>query len=524
MRPAGPSRESALLAVVPLLLAALLAVAPGPVASGAPPAATFVGPAGAPLPVRAAEAEGKTLLSVGDVVAALGGTVEHDAESGSYEAKAGAHTAVFGAETNVAVVDTRLVPYGAPIRGEGGDAYAEPDFFERVVAPLFGVAFSWDRGSRTLSARLAQPAEIGVEATVAAFDETTKVVFRFTQPPMYRLEKGETQVVLRVVGSRLVFPAAEKPVDDPRVARILLRPTEMTVVLRSKGLSSNVYALNNPPRLVVDVTRPAAPLPVVPQPVPGALSAPLPTRPPEPKTVVLDAGHGGSEEGAKGPAGTLEKDATLAIARTVRDVLVKRGYRVVLTRDSDVSVGLEDRAALANAAKADVFVSIHLNASLAEKAHGTEVYYLSLDASDRAAAALAEAENRTGAEPTPTPSAEANAARRELDLILWDLAQNQHLAASSRLADIIQGDFNRLLGITTRGVKQAPFKVLIGVNAPAVLVEVAFVTNPDEEARLDSDEFRKQVADTLAGSLDTFFKTAEGVSPVPYVAPANGRR
>ena len=112
---------------------------------------------------------------------------------------------------------------------------------------------------------------------------------------------------------------------------------------------------------------------------------------------------------------------------------------------------------------------------------------------------------------------------RDLDLILWDLAQNQHLAASERLAEIIQADFNRLLGVTTRGVKQAPLRVLIGVNAPAVLVEVAFITNPDEEKKLASEEFRRQTAETLAGSLDTFFRTAASVPPVPYATKPPGR-
>jgi N-acetylmuramoyl-L-alanine amidase len=237
---------------------------------------------------------------------------------------------------------------------------------------------------------------------------------------------------------------------------------------------------------------------------------------------VIDPGHGGTEEGAKGPGGLLEKDVTLALARTVREVLTARGYRVVTTRDSDASVGHQDRTATANAAKADVFVSLHMNASRSPSAHGTEVYYLSLDASDRAAAALAEAENK--AEPTAVPSADTNAALRDLDLILWDLAQNQHITASSRLAEIIQGDFNRLLGITTRGVKQAPFRVLIGVNAPAVLVEVVFISNAEEEKRIASEEFRKAVAETLAGSLDNFFRVAaDGVAPVPFVPSPNGR-
>ncbi|HEX2756976.1 MAG TPA: N-acetylmuramoyl-L-alanine amidase, partial [Thermoanaerobaculia bacterium] len=236
---------------------------------------------------------------------------------------------------------------------------------------------------------------------------------------------------------------------------------------------------------------------------------------------VLDPGHGGVEEGAKGPGGLLEKDATLALTKAIQEVLQRRGYRVVTTRLSDATVGLDDRAAQANAAKADVFLSIHCNASRAATAHGTEVYYLSLDASDRAAALLAESENATLAATPDT--AEKNAAVRDLDLILWDLAQNQHLSASARLAEIVQADFNRLLGITTRGVKQAPFRVLVGVNAPAVLVEVAFITNPDEETRIGSDEFRRQTAETLAGSLDRYFRTADSVAPVPYAPKAPGK-
>jgi len=334
------------------------------------------------------------------------------------------------------------------------------------------------------------------------------------------VEATADQVVLHVPNARLTAPSPERLLDSPRVARLLVRGGDLTIVFREKGLLANVYALGAPPRLVVDVTRGTSGA----APAAGARTpvlAPGPTPAAKAKTVVLDPGHGGVEEGAKGPGGLFEKDATLALAKTIQEVLQRRGYRVVATRNSDATVGLDDRAAAANAAKADVFLSIHCNASRAATAHGTEVYYLSLDASDRAAALLAESEN---AAPVATPNtAEKNAAVRDLDLILWDLAQNQHLSASARLAEIVQADFNRLLGITTRGVKQAPFRVLVGVNAPAVLVEVAFITNPDEEARIGSDEFRRQVADTLAGSVDTYFRTADAVAPVPYAPKSPGK-
>jgi N-acetylmuramoyl-L-alanine amidase len=488
------------------LLAALFTACP--LAAQAP--ATFQTPSGGRIPLRVLEADGRVLVSVADVAAALEGTVAFDERTRSFEVRVKGRTAVFGTDTPVAVVDTRLVTLAAPARAEGSLAFADAEFLTRVLGPLTGVSFSWDAGRRSLVAARAESPEITVETTVADVGDATKVIFRFSRPPQYRVEKTEDAVVLKFPGVTLLPGAPETLSDSPRVARVNVRGSEASVALREKGLSTNVYPLGSPPRLVVDVARVAA-----------AGEVPAPAVPARAWTVVIDPGHGGTEEGAKGPDGLLEKDAMLALSKTVQDVLVRRGYRVVTTRSSDVGVGLEDRAASANAAKADVFISLHANASRTPTAHGTEVFYLSLDASDRAAALLAESENLGGS--ASGGSAEKNAAARDLDLILWDLAQNQHLAASARLAEIIQADFNRLLGVTTRGVKQAPFRVLIGVNAPAVLVEVAFITNPDEERRLNSDEFRRQTAETLAGSLDNFFRTGAAVPPVPYAPKAPGR-
>lgn len=485
---------------------------------GAPPAAaedaTLVREGKPPAPIRAEERDGRTYLLVSDAVVALEGTISWDERTRSYEVKVKGRTAVFGADAPIAVVDTRVVNLASPVRASSLGAWAEPEFFLKVFGPLMGQTLAWDRATRTLSARKSDFVEVSVEPSVADLGDLTKVVLRFSQSPSYAVETSPDQVVLHFPGAHLSTPSPERLLDSSLVTRLLVRGGELTIVFREKGLKANVYALGTPPRLVVDVTRPAgsaAAAPAAPVPAPAAAR--------NVRTVVIDPGHGGTEEGAKGPGGSLEKDATLALSKTVQETLQRRGYRTLLTRTSDATVGLDDRAAAANAAKADVFLSIHCNASRAASAHGTEVYYLSLDASDRAAAALAETENSA---PPGTPSAEKNAAVRDLDLILWDLAQNQHLAASARLAEIVQADFNRLLGITTRGVKQAPFRVLIGVNAPAVLVEVSFITNPDEEKKLTSDEFRRQVADTLAGSLETYFRTADGVAPVPY-APKAGK-
>ena len=493
------------------LLALLVAIVAAGLVARAETAATLVGPSGATIPLRTEEVGGRTYFSVADVAAALEGTIAFDPETRSFEVRLKTHTALFGTEAAVAVVDSKIVSLAAPARMSGLLAFADADFLGRVLGPIAGVTFSWDTGRRALVATRAAVPEVYVEASVTDVGELTKVVLRFSQPPQYRVEKGNEMLVLKFPGVKLVPAATEKAVDGPRVSRVFFRPGEAVIALKERGLATNVYALGGPPRLVVDVTRPGA------APLQGA--APAPAAPPKGRTVVLDVGHGGTEEGAKGPSGLLEKDAMLALAKTMQEVLTQRGFRVVTTRSSDASVSLEERAATANAARADVFVSLHANASRSGGAHGTEVFYLSLDASDRAAALLAESENKAA----ETPTADKNAALRDLDLILWDLAQNQHLAASERLAEIIQADFNRLLDVTTRGVKQAPFRVLIGVNAPAVLVEVAFITNPDEEKRLGSEEFRRQTAETLAGSLTTFFRTSASVPPVPYATKPPGR-
>lgn len=483
----------------------------GPLLAETP--ATFITASGSVLPLRVLESEGKVWAAVRDVAAPLEGTISFDEETRSYEVRLGSHTAIFGLDAPIAVVDTKLVNLTATPRSKGGIAFADPDFFSRIFGPMTGLDFAWDPGKRALVASRPATMDVVVEASVTDVGETTKVVLRFSRPPQYRVEKGSEALVLKFPGARLVPAVPEKDVNGPLVLRVVLRAGEVVIALREPGLSTNVYPLGGPPRLVVDVARAAAGA----APIPGTAQAAATA--PRGRTIVLDPGHGGTEEGARGPSGLLEKDATLALSKTIQEVLVRHGYRVVTTRSSDASVSLEDRAAAANAAKADVFVSLHANASRSAEAHGTEVYYLSLDASDRAAALLAESENRM----SETPTAEKNAALRDLDLILWDLAQNQHLAASERLAEIIQADFNRLLGVTTRGVKQAPLRVLIGVNAPAVLVEVAFVTNSDEERKLASEEFRRQTAETLAGSLDTFFRTAAAVPPVPYATKPPGR-
>jgi N-acetylmuramoyl-L-alanine amidase len=175
----------------------------------------------------------------------------------------------------------------------------------------------------------------------------------------------------------------------------------------------------------------------------------------------------------------------------------------VLTRDEDRLVGLDERTAVANHNKADLFLSIHLNASPRRDATGAETYYLSTEATDDEARTLAALENRSHSSPR------SEAQTDPLDLVLWDLAQNQYQAESSALAESMQRHLNLLTGTRNRGVRQAPFRVLEGAMMPAILVEVGFISNPDDEARLGSAAYRARVVGAMVNAVQEFLLDLE---------------
>jgi len=227
------------------------------------------------------------------------------------------------------------------------------------------------------------------------------------------------------------------------------------------------------------------------------------TAPPAPRraefAVVIDPGHGGDEEGARGPTGLIEKEVTLDIARRLRGLLAgDPGTEVILTREDDRRVALDDRTAIANHARADLFVSIHCNSSPRDSAQGAETYFLSYQATDDDARALAALENN------PLQIDQGVSGQSGLDLVLWDLAQSAFLKESSDLAETIQDRLNDALHVRNRGIKQAPFRVLMGATMPAVLVEVSFISSPAEEQRLRESAYKDQIAASIAESIRAF--------------------
>ena len=223
----------------------------------------------------------------------------------------------------------------------------------------------------------------------------------------------------------------------------------------------------------------------------GAVGRPL---------VVLDPGHGGNESGTRSNTGTLEKNVVLNIARQTAGALRKRGFRVLLTRTSDVNVSHGARIAMANRRGAAVFVSIHANWAPVSNRRGIESYILSAEASDeRTAALIAQEEGRSS---ISLPSSDS-----DLSAILGDLAQTQAHAGSARLARKIQDALGRVSGLKpSRGLRQAPFAVLKGARMPAVLVELGYLSNRRQASFLATGEGQDQTAARLAEGIASFLR------------------
>lgn len=219
--------------------------------------------------------------------------------------------------------------------------------------------------------------------------------------------------------------------------------------------------------------------------------------------VVLDPGHGGRDPGAVGCRGTLEKDRTLEIALLVRDLLALRmpGVRVVLTRNDDSYVPLAARTRIANREQADLFISIHCNAAVRREAEGFETFFLSLARTDDARAVSAMENAARELDDPSDPMAQGDA----LSFLLADMAQSVFLNQSSALASLVQQNLSREWPEgSDRGVKQAGFYVLRGAFMPSILVETAFISNPREEALLESLDFRFRAARAIVAAIEEF--------------------
>jgi N-acetylmuramoyl-L-alanine amidase len=444
-------------------------------------------------------------LHVADSARALGFGVAADATTGVLTLTTGGHQVIVGAGTTQVPVDSRIVSISRPARAVSGALYAPPDFLEKVLFPLVGATGAYDAARRTwVLSEGTVP--LTLDVAVVHVEPTTQIVIRQSAAARFVPALTEAGFQITWPNQKVVPPYGERRYDDPLVASIRFAQNMASIEFRERGSTARAYPLTSPDRLVIEIGRPTAARAIPPAAVPQPALLP--------PTIVIDPGHGGSETGAVGPSGLMEKETTLQIARRLAAALPRLfPCRVVLTRDSDSAISLDDRTAVANHEKADLFLSVHANSSRAAGARGSETYYLSLEASDKLSQEVASRENQppAAAGSAGTPGSETR--NPDLDFILWDIAQAAHLKESSELAEATQQELNVVSGTENRGIKQAPFRVLVGATMPAILVETAFISNPEEEKKLGSPAFQQSVADAIARAVGHYFERRRGGGP-----------
>lgn len=354
----------------------------------------------------------------------------------------------------------------------------------------------------------------------------TRVVLDLSKSAKYESGKLENPLRLYIdVKDSIFYPSKQNiTVDDDVVNGIRASQYDdntVRIVLDLKNLKNyKVFSLDNPIRIVVDVYGHeegrsksiinnkkddpvnAKPKPTV-QPKENEIKKPYENNVPtlvkqlglKVRTIVIDPGHGGKDPGAISRFGLCEKDIVLDIAKRLKNLLSAKGiYNVYMTRDSDIFVPLEDRTEFANKNGADLFISLHINSSPNSDARGIETYYLSLASDDEAkmTAALENASSEKGI--------------KELGILLSRILKTAKIAESRAFASITQFYLCKKTGSYNRGVKKAPFIVLIGANAPSILVELGFMSNQNDVELLKSDEYKDKIADALMSSIEEYIK------------------
>ena len=235
--------------------------------------------------------------------------------------------------------------------------------------------------------------------------------------------------------------------------------------------------------------------------------------------IVIDPGHGGHDTGTIGPTGLMEKDLCLDVALRLGKLIEQRlpSDEIVYTRQNDKYVGLEQRTAIANEAKADLFVSIHANSSDDASVSGIETYYLNFNASPQAMEVAAR-ENAT-----------AQSSVHDLQDLVTKIAANEKVEESRDLAADIQDSLAASMRVTSRpernrGVRKAPFVVLVGADMPSVLAEISFISNPADEQLLKKPENRQRAAEGLFSGIERYLRSVNSlsttISPSANVPPA----
>ncbi len=463
-------------------------------------------------PVPTTLLNGQEFIALDDLASLFQLMVREDALAGGVTVSYKGRTIVASPDQPMASVNGRVVTLPAAMARVGRRLFVPVDFIARAVAPIYDSPIDLRRASRLLVVGNLRVAR--VTTRIDAVGPPTRATIEVTPALLVSPASDAGRVLVRVEAD--VIDPAPPPAPAGLIDQIQMgtQTTTVAIALNARAGTPRVSTTTTTEstRVTIEVPLAAPPqdtnaAPLGPPAPPALPPPPAPTGPALPalpassgaalQTMVIDAGHGGDDNGVRGPKGTLEKQITLGVARKLKTLIETRlGVRVVMTRDEDRSVSPDERDAIANNSKADLFLSLHANGAPSANVKGTEVYYLRLDRAGE------EARRSTAATELVLPV--VGGVTRPIDVIPWDLAQAAHVDASSRFASMLEEELEKHGTMGPRPLQQAPMRVLSGANMPAALVEIAYLTNADDEQSVQSADAQGVLVQAIYDAIVRF--------------------
>jgi len=465
------------------------------------------------------ELQGRQMVGLDDLAALFQLQVREDAAARAITATYKGQTIVMTPDQSLVSSSGRLVSLPAPLTRRNNRWLVPVEFISRALAPIYDVRLDLRSASRLLVLGDLRVPQVTVQyddspsllrVTLETTPRTTATVTHeqgrllvhvdadaldavLASPPPQQLVTGirvvDPNTIQMDLGPRFSTFRASPPVSSGAAALVTIE------ILAATAETSSATAPSAPGGATAD--KPGAPI------APGApaTTGDLPvfggaTRPTI-RTIVIDPGHGGDDIGVKGAGGALEKDVALSVARRLKGTIEGRlGMRALLTREDGTRVDADGRAAIANNNKADLFISLHANGSPRPSLRGAAIYTLSLDRVGEDARRQSQADRAV--------LQVFGGGAREVALVEWELAQAAHLDGSNAFAGIVDQKLRATAGLPSVALQRAPMRNLAGTNMPAVLIEMGYLSNAEEEKLLTSGDFQNRIALALTEAVAAF--------------------
>ncbi len=434
--------------------------------------------------------------------------------------KIGRNRYVFTVDTRVVTVDGEPVLLRVPVKYMDGQVMIPLEFISSVLADNYLKKLSMDQDLLVIT--IGEPQYNVRSLHFEEGEEGTRAVLSLTRELLYHVDSGTPGILrLKIYGGKLNPLKFNGTEGKGLFNRVRAEQTERDAYLffdvqesanRFKVEFEGVSPEDSLRKLVILLKR--GELPEIPDADfagkkmleildEGKSGVRKPV-----EVVAIDPGHGGVDNGRTGPGGTREKEVNLEVAMMLRRALRDQlGVKVVMTRVKDELVPFGRRVEIANTEGADLFISIHCNGWYTSDVGGFETFFLAPPRTEAEARQAREENASAGFE----GSSPGGAPGEDLDFILWDMVQNEFINESSRFAEYTQKELDKKLEIRNRGVKQSGLRVLRGLNMPAILVEMAFLSNPGEETLLHNSEFRRSLVEALVEAVARYQDIADAI-------------